>query len=249
MFFRKAGASSKNALSSPGAVSNVSRMSVCREGQRMADKVEVISRNEEVFEDIELDKEELIAYILSTGVPIQRAADVAYYLSKKYPSVTELLSEDPRELRKSTGVCEEAVGAIKVAYSIHVRTLREILRKNDFSENLGVVRNYCECLFQPLNSCVAKAFFFQNGRMVLEGAIDAGSISEISILPREIVRSTILADANEVFIAFGRKFGSPDLRKQEAVQVERLKLACNALDIGFLGAIAVVTARSRAEGV
>lgn len=195
----------------------------------------------EAVYDAELEREELIAYILSCSVPIERAADAALNLSQRYQTVTEILSEDPEELRRTPGVCVDAVAALKAAYSIQVRAARETLHRYDFSENFGVLRNYCECQFQSPIVRVLKPFYFRHGRLVQEGAIETGGLEDVSISPREIVKTAISIDANQVFLAFGRKFGDQTLLASECEQTERLRRACEALDISCLGSMAVVT--------
>ena len=188
-----------------------------------------------------LSNEELLASALFPSIPIERAADAAYNLVRKYRSISEVLSQETRELRKQDGVCETTAVILKTMHALHVKIMREYLDKGAFLDNLGIVRNYCESKYQSHRVSVFTPFYLRGGKLYEEGDVELGSISEINVYTREVVKQAVLNDCDGVYVVFGRKSGAPELNDDETEICDRLGLACAALGQTFHGAMAVVT--------
>lgn len=188
-----------------------------------------------------LSNEELIASALFPSIPLERAADAAHNLVRKYRSISEVLSRESRELRRQEGVCETTSVILKTIHALHVKMLREYMGRGAFVESLGVVRNYCESKFQAHRVSVFQPFFLRGDTLALEGDVEFGSFNEICVYSREVVRQALLNDCDGVFVVFGRKYGRTDLTDDEALVCERLETACAAIGQKFVGGMVVVT--------
>lgn len=188
-----------------------------------------------------LTNEELLASALFPSIPMDRAADAAFNLVRRYRSISEVVSQASRELRKQEGVCETTSIILKTIHALHVKMLREYLGRGSFDENLGVVRNYCESQFQAHRVSVFQPFYLRGDKLALEGEVEFGSISEICVYSREIVKQAILNDCDGVYVVFGRKYGLPIVTEEEQLICDRLEAACSAVGQKFIGAMAVVT--------
>lgn len=183
----------------------------------------------------EKEHRELLARALSFVLPSDKAQGAAQSLIRKYGSLTHVLSAPGEELQKSLGGAEKGAGLL--------RAIGDMVRAVGQERTAGLRRVYdtksAVQAMHPLflgqrREVIGLMVLDGRGHVLFNGIVAEGSVSEVPIYVRELVRLCIDFDASTAFLAHNHPSGNPFPSRNDLVATRQVELALRGIHVALL---------------
>jgi DNA repair protein RadC len=176
-----------------------------------------------------LSDSELIAIFLRTsGVPGKSAIDVARELKARFGSLNGLFAADLEAVCAVAGMGEAKYVMLQAVMEMARRALREAMERTDVLSSPEAVKGYLRLKLQNLSREVFVVIFVdaQNRVLALE-ELFAGTLTQTSVYPREVVKQALAHNAAAVIFAHNHPSGvaEPSQADEDLTRVLRQALA------------------------
>lgn len=182
-----------------------------------------------------LSDAELLAILLRTGVVGMSAVDLGRELIRRFGNLNGLFAARESELCDAPGMGPAKYVQFQAILEIARRVLAEDLQRGDVLSSPHAVNAYLRLYFQKHEREAFVAIFVDmQHRVITVEELFAGTLSQTSVHPREIVKRALLLNAAAVLFAHNHPSGvaEPSLADRRLTQV--LKDALNICDVRVL---------------
>jgi DNA repair protein RadC len=182
-----------------------------------------------------LSDQELLGIILRTGVKGKSAVELGRELIERFGGLPGLLEADPQEIQKTAGLAKAKTAAVLAVLALVKRSLHQEMRRRDNLSSPGAVRDYLRLNLAARGREVFVAVFLdaQNRVLKLE-ELFAGTLTQTSVYPREVVRSALHHNAAAVIFAHNHPSGLAEPSRADEVLTQTLKQALALVDVKVL---------------
>lgn len=166
---------------------------------------------------------ELIELLLCYSNPRKDMKPAAKRLLRHYGSIASILSANPQELESFLNIGKSATILIKLVKEILATSLKHNIEnsKTIFSSWSSVI-NYLKLSIGSMNVEVFSVLYLDKKNQLLEEKILAtGTIDQITIYPREILKNAIYYNASAIILVHNHPSGNAKPSAQD-IQVTRL---------------------------
>jgi DNA repair protein RadC len=186
----------------------------------------------------------LLAIILRTGKEGKSAEDLARELLNCFGSLRAIDSATISDISKIEGIGFSKAVQVKAAIEIGKRFLREQAQaRKKLNKPDDVISYVCE-YYSPYLRDSEKEFFNVllldvKNKVIDNVELSKGSISATIVDPREIVKLASLKAASSIILVHNHPSGETNPSKEDIELTNRIKEACNLLDIKVLDHIII----------
>jgi DNA repair protein RadC len=198
------------------------------EGERPREKL--LARGASALSDAEL-----LAIFLRTGVRGKSAVDLGRDLLDRHGSLNGLFAADDREIATTSGVGTAKCAQLRAAYEVARRALAETAQAGDALASPQAVRRYLQfsLAHRPHEVFVAVWLDAQH-RILKMQELFAGTLTQTSVYPREVVKDALRQNAAAVIFAHNHPSGLAEPSQADQLLTETLKRALDLVDVKVL---------------
>jgi DNA repair protein RadC len=182
-----------------------------------------------------LSEAELLALFLRTGVRGRSALDLARDLRAAFGSLTELLHANPARLADLPGLGPAKAAQLAAVTELVRRGLGEQIACVDALGSPAAVKAYLRLSLQHRDREVFVALFLDAQNRVLAcEELFAGTLTQTSVYPREIVRRALIQNAAAVIFCHNHPSGVSEPSQADELLTQALRKALDLVDVRVL---------------
>ncbi len=178
---------------------------------------------------------ELVAVMLRTGVRGRSAIEVARALVEASGGLSGITSADAATLAAFDGVGPARGAQLRAAVEIVRRALRETVSRGDVLTSPEAVRDYLRLALaqRPVEVFVA-LFLDAQHRVIAAEEMFAGTLTQTSVFPREVVKAALAHNAAAAIFAHNHPSGVAEPSRADELLTQSLKSALSLVDVRTL---------------
>jgi len=182
-----------------------------------------------------LSDAELIALILHTGIRGKSAIDLARDVLAHAGGLARLLDCDPARLQQVPGLGPAKAAQLVAVTCIVQRALHERMRSRDHLSSPGAVRDYLRLSLAGRDREVFVAIYLDaQNRVIAMEELFAGTLTQTSVFPREVVRHALLHNAAAAIFAHNHPSGIAEPSRADELLTHTLRQALALVDVKVL---------------
>ena len=145
---------------------------------------------------------ELVAIFLRTGVKGKSAVDLAHELLERFGSLGGIAAADQAAFTEIDGLGDAKYVQLQAAVELAKRALTQEMKGTDNLSSPQAVRRYLRLLLEhrPVEVFMGVFLDAQN-RLISAQELFAGTLTQTSVYPREVVKSALRHNAASVIFA------------------------------------------------
>lgn len=187
-----------------------------------------------------LSEAELLALFLRTGTRGRSAVDLARELRARFDSLTALLQADPGRLASLPGLGPAKAAQLAAATELVRRGLGEQIAAGDALGSPAAVKAYLRLWLQQRDREVFVALFLNAQNRVLAcDELFAGTLTQTSVYPREVVKRALTHNAAAVIFCHNHPSGVSEPSQADETLTRALRRALDLVDVRVLDHIIV----------
>jgi DNA repair protein RadC len=178
---------------------------------------------------------ELLGIVLRTGVRGKSAVDLGRELMRGFDSLHGLLEAHPARIQQMAGLGPAKTAHLLAVLAIAKRALAQQMQVRDTMSSPGAVRDYLRLHLarRDREHFVALYLDAQNRVLALE-ELFAGTLTQTSVFPRDVVRKGLQHNAAAVIFAHNHPSGLAEPSRADELLTQALKQALQLVDIKVL---------------
>lgn len=182
-----------------------------------------------------LSDAELLAIFLRVGVAGKSAVDLARDLLKQCGSLNGIFRASLDELTQVNGIGSSKYAQLQAIFEMSQRALREQMQERDVLGSPDAVRDYLRLKLGNLPREVFMVILLdaQNRVLAME-ELFAGTLTQTSVYPREVVKRALHFNAAAVIFAHNHPSGVAEPSRADEMLTGALKQALALVDIKVL---------------
>lgn len=182
-----------------------------------------------------LSDAELLAIFLRVGVAGKSAVDLARDLLKQCGSLNGIFRASLEELTQVNGIGSSKYAQLQAIFEMSQRALREQMQERDLLGSPDAVRDYLRLKLGGLPREVFMIILLdaQNRVLAME-ELFAGTLTQTSVYPREVVKRALHFNAAAVIFAHNHPSGVAEPSRADEMLTGALKQALALVDIKVL---------------
>jgi DNA repair protein RadC len=182
-----------------------------------------------------LSEPELLAIILRTGVRGKSAVDLARELLERFGTLHGLLEAEPEAIQRSSGLGPAKSAQLRAVLALVKRALGQEMQRRDNLSSPQAVRDYLRLNLAQRDREVFVAVYLDAQNRVLKiQELFAGTLTQTSVFPRDVVRYALLNNAAAVIFAHNHPSGLAEPSRADEVLTQALKQALALVDVKVL---------------
>jgi DNA repair protein RadC len=182
-----------------------------------------------------LSDAELLAIFLRVGVTGKSAVDLARDLLTRFGSLNGIFGASRGELTTVNGMGDSKYAQLQAIFEMSRRALEEQMQQRDALSSPQAVRDYLKLKLGSLQREVFMVLFLdaQNRVMAME-ELFAGTLTQTSVYPREVVKRALHYNAAAVIFAHNHPSGVAEPSRADELLTKALKEALTLVDVKVL---------------
>ena len=198
------------------------------EGERPREKL--LSQGDQVLSDAEL-----LAIFLRVGVAGKSAVDLARDLLRDFGSLNGIFNASRESLTRVNGMGDSRYAQIQASFEMARRALGEQMKQRDALNSPQQVRDYlCLKLGGLAREVFMVLFLDAQNRVIAQEELFAGTLSQTSVYPREVVKRALHHNAAAVILAHNHPSGVAEPSRADELLTKALKEALTMVDVRIL---------------
>lgn len=175
---------------------------------------------------------ELLELILTQAIPRGDVKPLAKRLLKEHGSYANVLSAPPSSLKKTEGIGNAAIVAIKLSQQSALRLLKQEAFNGHILENWEKLLDYIQASMSRETTEQLRVIYLNQKNHLLEDKVQSiGTINHTSIYPREIIKHALNINAVAVIIIHNHPSGDPKASKEDIAMTNELRDASHTMGI------------------
>jgi len=182
-----------------------------------------------------LSDAELLAIFLRMGVAGMSAVDLARELLRRFGSLTAIFAASHDELTQVHGMGSSKFVQLQAIFEMSQRALREEMQQRDVLTSPAAVRDYLRIKLGALKREVFMVLLLDaQNRVIASEELFAGTLTQTSVYPREVVKRTLHHNAASVIFAHNHPSGVAEPSRADEMLTKVLKDALALVDVKVL---------------
>ncbi len=182
-----------------------------------------------------LSHAELLAVFLRSGVRGKSAVDLGRELIARFGSLGALFAAADRDIAAVPGVGPAKCAQLRAAFELARRALEFQAREAETLASPHAVRRYLRYTLAERSHEVFAAVWLDAQHRVLEfQELFAGTLTQTSVYPREVVKHALARNAAAVIFAHNHPSGVAEPSQSDRILTETLKRALELVDVKVL---------------
>ena len=182
-----------------------------------------------------LSDAELLAIFLRVGVTGKSAVDLARDLLTQFGSLNGIFAATEYELSQVHGIGTSKYVQLQAIFEMSRRALNEQLQQRDVFKSPQQVRDYLVLKLGSLTREVFLVLFLDTqNHLIATEEIFAGTLTQTSVYPREVVKRALHHNAASVIFAHNHPSGVAQQSQADELLTKQLKLALALVDVRVL---------------
>jgi len=193
---------------------------------------------------------ELLAIFLRVGVTGKSAVDLARDLLTGFGSLNGIFTASREAMTSINGMGDSKYAQLQAIFEMSRRALKEEMRERDALTSPQAVRDYLKLRLGSLQREVFMVLFLDaQNRVAATEELFAGTLTQTSVYPREVVKRALHHNAAAVIFAHNHPSGVAEPSRADELLTKALKEALALVDVKVLDHFVVAgnTALSFAE--
>jgi len=187
-----------------------------------------------------LSEAELLAIVLRTGVKGKSAVDLGRELMQRFESLHGLLEADPERLQDVLGLGPAKTAHLLAVLAIAKRALAQEMQQRDCMSSPQAVREYLRLhLARRDREFFVALYLDAQNRVIKLEELFAGTLTQTSVFPRDVVRKGLECNAAAVIFAHNHPSGLSEPSRADELLTQALKQALALVDIKVLDHLVV----------
>ena len=210
-------------------------MNELAEGHRARLKARLIQSNLGSVADYEI-----LELIICLAIPRKDVKTLAKILINKFGSLGKVLNADPSLLTQISGVGPAVISTFRLFRETIASVTKEQITNGNILSSWDKMIEYVRSTMGYNATEQLRTLFLSNKNMLLADELqDYGTISSISIYPREIVKKAIYHSASAVILVHNHPSGSTKPSKADLELTEVTVRALGTIDVKLLDHIII----------
>lgn len=182
-----------------------------------------------------LSDAELLAIFLRVGVTGKSAVDLARDLLTQFASLNGIFAATEQELIQVHGIGTSKYVQLQAIFEMSRRALNEQLQQRDVFKSPQQVRDYLVLKLGSLTREVFLVLFLDTqNHLVATEEMFAGTLTQTSVYPREVVKRALHHNAASVIFAHNHPSGIAQQSQADELLTKQLKQALALVDVRVL---------------
>ncbi len=182
-----------------------------------------------------LSDAELLAIFLRVGVTGKSAVDLARDLLTQFASLNGIFAATEHELIQVHGIGTSKYVQLQAIFEMSRRALNEQLQQRDVFKSPQQVRDYLVLKLGSLTREVFLVLFLDTqNHLVATEEMFAGTLTQTSVYPREVVKRALHHNAASVIFAHNHPSGIAQQSQADELLTKQLKQALALVDVRVL---------------
>ena len=182
-----------------------------------------------------LSDAELLAIFLRVGVTGKSAVDLARDLLNQFGSLNGIFAVTEHELSQVHGIGTSKYVQLQAIFEMSRRALNEQLQQRDVFKSPQQVRDYLVLKLGGLTREVFLVLFLDTqNHLVATEEMFAGTLTQTSVYPREVVKRALHHNAASVIFAHNHPSGITKQSQADELLTKELKQALALVDVRVL---------------
>jgi DNA repair protein RadC len=182
-----------------------------------------------------LSDAELLAIFLRVGVTGKSAVDLSRDLLTAFGSLNGIFSASRGALTAVHGMGDSKYVQLQAVFEMSQRALSEQMAQRDALTSPQAVRDYlCLKLGRLTREVFVVLFLDAQNRVLVQEELFAGTLTQTSVYPREVVKRALHHNAAAVIFAHNHPSGVPEPSRADESLTSALKQALGLVDVRVL---------------
>jgi DNA repair protein RadC len=182
-----------------------------------------------------LSDAELLAIFLRMGVTGMSAVDLARELLRRFGNLTAIFAASHDELTQVHGMGTSKFVQLQAIFEMSQRALREEMQQRDVLASPAAVRDYLRIKLGALKREVFMVLLLDaQNRVIATEELFAGTLTQTSVYPREVVKRALHHNAAAVIFAHNHPSGVAEPSRADETLTKVLKDALGLVDVKVL---------------
>lgn len=183
----------------------------------------------------QLTDEDLLEWMLRQAIGTARSRELAVRLIEKFGSLPSVLAMGREWLPDFPEMTLHALLSLKVARELATRLVRsEIINRPKVSDAREVI-NYCRArMAHETVEHLRILYLNQKNHLISDEVFYGGGVSSVSVCPRQIVKRSIMLDAQSIIMAHNHPSGDPSPSAADVEVTRDVKRAAETIGIRLL---------------
>lgn len=175
---------------------------------------------------------ELLEILLFMAVPRQDTKTLAKNLIARFGSFAKVINADFESLSEIKGVKKNIYACFKILKECSSRMIKEEIRNKPIISSWQTLLDYCRTLIGHLKKEVFLVLYLNNQNELIDEDINEyGTVDQITVYPREIIKRTVFLNASAVILAHNHPGGSTKASKADIEVTEKIVKSLAFLNI------------------
>jgi DNA repair protein RadC len=183
-----------------------------------------------------LSDAELLAIYLRVGVRGKSAVDLARELLQRFDGrLSALVDASLEELASVSGIGMAKAAQLKASFELARRALAQEMSARDSFASPAKVRDWLRLKLASRQNEVFMALWLDaQNRLLKADELFAGTLTQTSVYPREVVKAALANNAAAVILAHNHPSGVAEPSKADELLTQNLKAALAMVDVKLL---------------
>lgn len=182
-----------------------------------------------------LSDAELLAIFLRTGIAGKSAVELSRELLRRFDSLLGIAAASRKSFRDIKGLGDAKYVQLQAALEMARRALAERLKAGVSLSSPQAVRDYLRLTLQHKPVEVFMGIFLDaQNRVISAEELFAGTLTQTSVYPREVVKTALSHNAASVIFAHNHPSGVAEPSRADEVLTQTLKRALELVDVRVL---------------
>lgn len=174
----------------------------------------------------------LVAILLRTGVKGKDAVTLSRELLNHFGGLRGILNANKKDLEKVKGLGAAKIAQLLAAFEIAKRQLKEELVDNKAIKGPEDVIAYLALSMADLKEEVFSVIYLNSANVILSiEELFKGTVDQSAVYPREVIKRALELNASALIFVHNHPSGDLKPSKQDLSINQKLKNACQAVDI------------------
>ncbi|MDR2220602.1 MAG: DNA repair protein RadC [Methylobacillus sp.] len=182
-----------------------------------------------------LSDAELLAIFLRVGVTGKSAVDLARDLLREFGSLNGIFNASRAALTSVNGMGDSKYAQLQAVFEMARRALNEQMKTRDALTSPQQVRDFLRLKLGGLTREVFMVLFLDaKNRVIAQEELFAGTLSQTSVYPREVVKRALHYNAAAVIFAHNHPSGEAEPSQADERLTQALKKALDIVEVRVL---------------
>ncbi len=182
-----------------------------------------------------LSDAELLAIFLRLGVVGMSAVDLARALLLRFGSLNGIFAANMADLTSVHGIGSSKYVQLQAIFEMSRRALQEEMQQRDVLSSPSAVRDYLRLKLGGLSREVFIVLFLDaQNRVMVSEELFAGTLTQTSVYPREVVKRALHHNAAAAIFAHNHPSGIAEPSRADELLTKALKDALALIDVKAL---------------